>query len=241
MKTKMWITIATAILFAAGQAGAVLDDKTFTSSGQILPGEEWGSVYIYNDDTVVDMLGGSADYISTFDASTLNVFDGQAEVGAFDYSTINISGGELSGVQAMDDATIYFSNAASSGWLDIYASGTINVTGGSSDFLRAGGSGTFNLHGGCVGDFLGAWDLSVVNVYGYGFSYDPLGGAREGGQLTGMWLNDTPFSIDLYDAQTYEHINLIPEPCTLALLALGTLLAKKGLLNSSNNSIIRFE
>jgi hypothetical protein len=227
MKTKSYVIMTGVVLLAACSAQAVLTDKTFTSSGQILPGEEWSNVYIYNDDTVVDVLGGFADYISTYDGSTLNVFDGQAEVGAFDYSSINISGGELSGVQAMDDATIYFSNGATSGWLDIYASGTINVTGGSSDFLRAGGSGTFNLYGGYVGDFLSAWDVSVVNVYGYGFSYDPLGGAREGGQLTGMWLNDTPFSIDLYDAQTYEHINLIPEPSCLALLAVGALFAKR--------------
>ncbi|MHC4705729.1 MAG: hypothetical protein ACYS8I_01410, partial [Planctomycetota bacterium] len=60
---------AVIVPLTSGQAHALLD-KTFTSSGQILPGEEWNSVHIYNDDTVVDMLGGFVEGMATYDAST---------------------------------------------------------------------------------------------------------------------------------------------------------------------------
>lgn len=59
MKTKTHLTMTAVVLLAACPAQAV--DKDFYSSGQILPGEEWNSVYVYNDDTVVDMLGGFVD------------------------------------------------------------------------------------------------------------------------------------------------------------------------------------
>ena len=68
MKTKICLIVPAVILFTAPQLQAVTENKTFTSSGQILPGEEWNNVYIYNDDTVVDMLGGGADGIGTYDA-----------------------------------------------------------------------------------------------------------------------------------------------------------------------------
>lgn len=89
MKTKLLLLTAVIVVLTGGWAHAV-PDKTFTSSGQILPGEEWNFVYIYNDDTVVDMLGGSADWIATYDASTLNVTGGHAQFSAYDYSVVNI-------------------------------------------------------------------------------------------------------------------------------------------------------
>jgi hypothetical protein len=48
--------------------------------------------------------------------------------------------------------------------------------------------------------------------------------------LTGHWLDSTPFSIQLIDVQGYspaiENIQFIPEPASLALLALGSLLIR---------------
>ena len=74
-----------------------------------------------------------------------------------------------------------------------------------------------------------------ANIYGYGFQYNPLTGDYGGGQLTGFWMDDTPFSIDLWYSSypgapiidTYAHIVLIPEPATLLLLGSGGLFLRK--------------
>ena len=90
MKTQILLLV----LIVFMPPGNVFSESiVFTESGQILEGEMWEFVDIYNDDTVVDMLGGLADYITTYDASTLNVTGGHADFGAMEYSTINISGG----------------------------------------------------------------------------------------------------------------------------------------------------
>ncbi|HUT30871.1 MAG TPA: PEP-CTERM sorting domain-containing protein [Sedimentisphaerales bacterium] len=225
METKTYIIMAGVVLVAACSAQGV--NKDFYSSGQILPGESWDIVNIYNDDTVVDMLGGSADYISTFDGSTLNVVDGYAEVGAFEYSTINISGAELSGAHAWNYGTVNFYATGQSRALGAGEFGTANMYGGTVEQVGASDSGLLNIYGGLITDCLGASGTSVVNIYGYDFNYDPTGGAYDGGQLTGFWLTGSPFTVDLYGAETYSHINEIPEPGTLALLALGTLLLRR--------------
>jgi len=228
MKAKLSVIVAV-ILLLASWLYAVPVDRIFTSSGHILPGEEWNRVSIYNDHTVVNMLGGLVDQMETYDASMLNVADGDiSTLYAEDSSTANIFGGSVRGVFTWDyaitnlyDGGIVFS--LSSGG----ESGVVNMTGGITEYLRAGESGTINLYGGVVTNCLNAWDLATINIYGHDFNYDPRAGNWGGGQLTGFWLDDTSFSIDLYDYDTCEHINLIPEPGSLILLALGALLIKR--------------
>jgi len=37
------------------------------------------------------------------------------------------------------------------------------------------------------------------------------------------WYDNTPFIVNLFDQETYGHIVLIPEPATLSLFTLGSL------------------
>jgi len=227
VETKIYLIISMAVLIWACPARAVLDDKIFTSSGQILPGEEWNLVYIYNDDTVVDMLGGSADWIATHDGSTLNLIDGFAQVSALDYSSISISGGTLPGAQASGYATVEFGGDAASAFLAACEFGVANMTGGSVDRISATDSGVVNVFGGDVLERLWASDSSVINIYGYELAKTDSGGIYGYGVVTGFLTDGTYLSVDLSNAEAYEHINLIPEPCTLAVLALGTLLLRR--------------
>jgi hypothetical protein len=212
MKAKIWVAIAAGIIFTACETRVAAEDKIFTSSGQIVDGEEWNNVSIYNDDTIVDMLGGLVDRMGTYDASTLNVTGGYVStLEAHEFSTANVSGGYVYGVFASDNAILNFSGDASAVRLGVGGDlGTINMTGGTTHYLGGGDSSTTNLYGGIISENLGAVDSAVVNVYGYGFEFDPNGGSRDGGQLTGFWLDDSAFIIDLYGAETYSHINLIP-------------------------------
>jgi hypothetical protein len=227
MRGEIALIIAFVAVCAASEVLAV-GDKAFTSSGQILPGEEWNIVSVYNDDTVVDMLGGLVDGMGTYDASTLNITGGfVSTLDALEYSSANISGGYVYGSHARGYSTVNFFETAGGLSLSARDFATVNMTGGTSEYVRAGESGTLNLYAGLVTDSLDGWGSAIINIYGYGFNYDPSGGNRDGGQLTGFWLDDTPFTIDLYDPDTYSHINLVPEPSSLALLALGSLLLRR--------------
>jgi len=226
MKAKLFTIILAVILFTASGLYAGLENKIFTSSGYIFPGEEFSIVKIYNDDTVVNMLGGMADYITTYDKSTLNVIYGQMEAEAFGYSLVNIYGGNHSGALASDYSVVNFSGDAVSRGLVADVFGIANMYGGTVEYVGAGDLGVVNLYGGIITECLGAYDLAIVNIYGYGFNYDPTAGSRNGGQLTGFWFNDTPFIIDLSGEQTYSHINLVPEPSSLVLLGLASLILR---------------
>jgi len=266
MKTKTYVIVTAVLLLGACSGQAVLTDKTFTSSGQILPGEEWGNVGIYNDDTVVDMLGGGVDSMGTYDASTLNVLDGYVStLEAYEFSTVNVSGGQVYSLWARDFGTARLSDAGSvfsliardygvvnmtggtadhgsaleSGILNIFAglisdgigadyTGTLNMSGGVTQGANFRGEATANLYGGTISEFLMATEESTVNIFGYDLVLTSSGGSYGYGQVTGFWLDDMPFTINLNGADTYTHINLIPEPASLLLLSLGALvLARK--------------
>ncbi|MHC4478553.1 MAG: PEP-CTERM sorting domain-containing protein [Planctomycetota bacterium] len=228
MKTKLSVGVILLVLVTCGQAYAV-GDKIFTSSGQILPGEEWNNVSIYNDDTVVDMLGGNVDSMGSHDASTLNVFDGfVSTLVALEFSRINVSGGHVQGLSALDWATVIFSGTASVVSLSASGeSGLAQMVGGTAEYVRAGDSGTLELYGGLVSDSLNAFGSSAVYIFGYDLVKTSSGGAYGYGQVYGAWLDQTPFNIDFSTQETYLHVNLVPEPSSLLLLAGGLLLLRR--------------
>ena len=206
-RKKILTIITVVIFFIPSQLYAA--DKIFTSSGEINEGDFWTFIEIYNDGTVVDMYGGGADFIYTYDGSTLNVMGGTADVGALDYSTINITGGNIGAAYAWDNGTVNFYGSSSTKGLGASYSGRINMFSGTVESIGVGGMSITNLYGGQITDCLGAGQSSVVNVHGYGFDYNPSGGSYDGGQITGFWLDNVPFTIDLYGVATYAHINFI--------------------------------
>ena len=222
------ILVFATLLLSTPLAKAVPIDKIFTSSGQIIDGEEWNNVYIYNDDTIVDMLGGDVDGIGTYDASTVNVSGGHVNtLATLEFSTANVSDGFVYGLIASDHSIVnLFGNA------DLFAPlvrnfGTLNMTGGTVDHLGAIDSGIINLYGGIISDRLISSDSSVVNIYGYDLLKTNTGGKYDYGQVSGFWADGTSFTIDLNGFETYSHINLIPEPYSLILLGLGGLILRR--------------
>jgi len=225
------ITIVT-VVFVVGVCNVHAESIVFTESGQILDGEIWDFVEIYNDDTVVDMFGGFADYITTYDASTLNVTGGHADFGAVEYSTINISGGTFSGVQTHDYSTINFSDNGSGNYLLAEDFGTINMTGGYIEAIIGREDGIANLFYGSISEYIAAHDSSTINIFGYDLYKADSGGAYGNGVVYGLWTDSTPFNIALRDDEfgpTFPNIYLheIPEPGTCVLLGLGVLILRK--------------
>lgn len=189
----------------------------FYTDGVIQDGDVYSYVDVYNNATV-DMTGGIV----------------TVQLGAYDSSTVNISGGVLGGVftsGASTASTLNLSGSMQADGVYIGGLGTLNMFGGIVGSVKI--HNIANLYGGIISDYLLA--TSTVNIYGYGFQYNPLAGDYQGGQLTGFWLDDTPFSIDLYYSDkpggllidTYSHIVLIPEPATILLVGLGVLLKRR--------------
>jgi hypothetical protein len=227
MRGEIALIIAFVVVCAASEVPAV-GDKVFTSSGQILPGEEWNIVSVYNDDTVVDMLGGLVDGMVSYDSSTVNVTGGYVStLDTLEYSSADISGGHVHGSHAGGYSTVNFFETGTGVSLSARDFGTANMTGGTTEYARAGESGTLNLYAGLVTDSLNAWDSGTVNVLGYGLTKIDSGGTYGYGQVSGFWLDDTAFAIHFSTAETYSHVNLVPEPSSPALLALGSLLLRR--------------
>jgi hypothetical protein len=188
----------------------------FYTDGVIQEGDVYDYVSVYNN-AKVDMSGGIVSEIFT----------------AYSSSTINISGGIINILDSWDASILTLVGNPQINELGVSFSGRANIFGGTINFLKVGSSNPVNLYGGIISDYLRA--TSTVNIYGYGFQYDPLAGDYQGGQLTGFWLDDTPFSIDLYYnykqggllIDTYSHIVLIPEPATIFLIGLGVLMQRK--------------
>jgi hypothetical protein len=228
MEKKLAITFLAILFVFPFYAQAV----TFTGDANIQAGNNWTNVYIYDtppNHTTVTMTGGTvSDSMGIYNASTLNMSGGNVGgLGAVENSTVNISGGSVGGLELYDNATATISQNASIGVAGVGDSSVFNVNGGTITELAAGDNSILNLRGGIITDLLRAYPSAIVNIFGYNLSKTDSGGRFGYGQITGYWLNDSQFTINLSDTDTYSRINLIPEPATLLLLGVGAFLLRE--------------
>ncbi|MGD0078446.1 MAG: PEP-CTERM sorting domain-containing protein [Sedimentisphaerales bacterium] len=216
---------------------AIAANKTFTSSGQILPGETWNNVYIQNIGTIVDMSGGQVNYLSIQGANYFNMSGGQINtyIYAENGSTVNIYDGivNLSSDFIVDGSLTSISHLNIMGGnvtakvLKAYPTSNIEFTGGILNFDTFNIMGELTIKGGSLNvnyAYIGYGPYpAMVNVYGYGFNYNPTGGNLGEGILTGYLLDNNFFSINGLSESEFQSFNLIPEPATLALFAIGSL------------------
>ena len=229
MLRKKILTILAVVLFAGTGLYAVPVDKIFTEDGVIQDGDEYRYVDIYDTPpgrTTVSMLGGSVNGLIAYDSSVLNFTGGTISIlYAHDFSTINVSGGYIHTPFAWDYSTINISGTFNAVEVSTTGEGIVNVIGGTMKSVAVWG-GVVNLYGGTITDTVhdvGGW----VNVFGHDLEKSSTGGKYGYGYVSGFWNDKTAFTIDLYGQGTYSHINLIPEPGSLVLFALGTLLIKR--------------
>lgn len=218
MRVKIGAIIAVWLLSWGNQAfGTTI---AFYEDGVIEDGDVFSWVSVYNDATV-NMSGGVV----------------TSQLSAYDFSLVNISGGILEATISTDASTVNLSGNMQANQLGVSGSGTANMYGGTVGFIEAWNHSTVNLYGGTISDYVLAYgdESLVVNIYGYDFNYDALGGSYGGGQLTGFWLDDSPFTIDLWYSSnpgeatidTYSHIVLVPEPATVLFLGAGMLMLRR--------------
>jgi hypothetical protein len=144
MKKVITIITAIALLFVVCPAKGV-ENKDFYSSGQILPGEQWNTVRIFNDGTVVDMLGGQIDDLVTFNISTFNMFGGEIskhnipsiiDIGIS--STLNVSGGMIDTEEFVlygGSYTLISGGDITAKRLKVYYDATVDIRGGNCGWI----------------------------------------------------------------------------------------------------------
>jgi len=200
---------------------------------------------IYAEDSSrVDVSGGAISYHHTYDTSTtnvnsgeikyrvfsyhssvINVFDGYVnDINAYASSRINVSGGEVPGVSAYQSSRVEVTDGTVT-TLSGYATSAITVRGGTMNRLYARESGTMDIYGAAFNE-LRAYDTSIVTFHALDFDLGDgltLDGERilGTGILSGHWFDGTPWSVDVHWQEPDAQILAVPEPATLALLAVG--------------------
>lgn len=214
------------LLLGMGTLVLAAGSKTFNSSGQILDGEEWTGVYIYGDDTVVDMFGGFVDQAKMYNGSTFNLQGGSSLTLAYDTSTVNVSGGAHS-VLGYDFSTINVTPGADLYTFRVADSSTAHVLGGDLIIVAGRGSGVAHVHQCDSLTSLHFEDSSVAYLYGSNLYKTETGGRFGFGYAAGLWENGTAFTVAFTDAETYAHVVLVPEPMTGLLVTIGIVYARR--------------
>lgn len=225
-KIVIGVMVMGVLLYCGGLAQA--NDITFSSSDTIDSPQVWGHVYVQNNGTVVNMIGGQVGYLHMYNASTFNMSGGQIEDSIFtsNSSTFNLSGGtlEITGFEFDGNVNISGGNITGSGKFANFPVGgcVVNITGGNLNFYSLMPYGELNIYGGLlnIGNF--GWGDGTTNIFGYGFNYDPVGQV-----LTGYLSDHNQFTINQLSSFEYQHINLIPEPVSLCFLAFGWLFLRR--------------
>jgi hypothetical protein len=213
MKRLLLVTFLICLL--VGQYARAAENKDFYSIGTIITGQTWYNVGIYDTTpahTTVTMTGGLVHSLSAYDSSSLIM-----------------SGGHIDFLDASANSTLTLSATATVGTTHILGSGVFNMIGGTIAEFSAIQQAVVNLRGGGIMDMLISRDSSFVNVFGTNLAKTSSGGPFGYGRITGLWQDNSPFTINLGDSGTYSHVNLvtIPEPVTLLLFGAGIPLVRR--------------
>lgn len=226
MKKKIEVLIFFSILFFVCGAQAL----TYVYSGSLTINENQNDndgIIAYNNGTI-DMLGGSVWWININNQAAANIYGGTAgEFLAFNSSTFNIYGGRANTLMLTDTSRADISGGYI---LSLVAKGNsvANVYGGTLG-LGATGNSIINIYGGLI-NAISASGNSIINLYAYKDSVQitTTGGSYNTGQVSGKYLDGSEFCINLgQTAESYLHIVIVPEPMTLLLLTLGSLVLRR--------------
>ncbi len=195
--------------------------------------------------TTVEMTGGKVGALFIYDYSTVNISGGiissqfysfhpgnndgddiflcppQFCVNVSDHSTVSISGGSIDSLQCEDWGTLNITGGDVSLVFSDHA--TVNISGGRVRFGRVKllylwpeeNYSHLYLSGGQILGGVLLEDNATMEIYGYGFAYDPNGGDPDnpkfsnGGRLTGFWRDGTAFSINFQDFRNHSYDNVI--------------------------------
>jgi hypothetical protein len=160
---------------------------------------------------------------------TINAGTANTSVYTWNNASVTMAGGTIVSLDEFNSSRVDIQAGTISQGTSLWNQSQMTFSGGNLNlFLETHDFAAADLKGGQLNGWLYAADTSIINIYGYGFNYNPLAGTKNGGLLTGSWANGQAFGLNLLDnlqtnTITYQHIILheIPEPASLLLLAMG--------------------
>jgi hypothetical protein len=157
----------------------------------------------------------------------INDGDSYWELEIYNDVTLDIYGGDIFSLWAFDNTLTNWYDGTMD-YFRVYDSSVVNIYGCNlTQSLWATEDSTINLRGGSLGRFTSDAN-GIMNLYAYDVVHHTTGGFWDGGWVEGKYLDsDEYFSFSLKDSDTFSHINIVPEPATLLLLALGILGMRK--------------
>ena len=148
----------------------------------------------------------------------------EGEIDMINGATADITGGGIGILRCFDTTEVFVYEPSEISLLKPFDSSTANVHGGTINSLFTVENSVTNIYEASL-NFVDAIDSSTINMFVESYNWNPTGGTWGDGLLTGIWLNTSqPFSIEIIDLQTINHINFIPEPSTMILFGLGSII-----------------
>jgi len=201
MKQVTGVLIVFAFLFFVCRVNA----STSWTSGhyEINDGDVYSSgVFLYNDCTL-DILGGTINELVTLNTMCANLYGGTIkELGVYNNSTMCITNGEVYQLFSFDTSVT-------------------NFYGGQIGMVIAKENSIINIYDGSFSS-LGAIGDSVINLSAYNVVFD-----SSAGYLYGYYYSDNSYFTISMNADSYAHVNIIPEPTTFMLLVISGLVLRK--------------
>jgi hypothetical protein len=119
--------------------------------------------------------------------------------------------------------------------LAVHSQATVSIQAGQVNTLWAYPESVINILGGSVGEIVIGTDSqqqqAVVNLFGNALQYDQLGPGPVSLQIQGLYANGHTLNIRWLDeadpASQYSHMFPTPEPATILILTLGTIMLRK--------------